>query len=336
MPAIISFILPFFNIEIRSKQFINLITKLVSLSSEFELEIILVNDGSVDSSEYLVKKAFPEQGKIRLLNKKNGGLSDARNRGIEIARGKYVMFIDDDDDIDIFNLKKILKFCELNTFDLLRFGAIEISEDGCEVLHRCKNTDVFSGMESLEIQLVHDKLFYTPAWAYVYNSNLLKNNNFIVGIYHEDCEFIPRIFFFAKRSLTLDLNVYRYYRRSNSITTSTDCKKVKKRVSDLSLANTKITDLIHASNSKRHGDTLSYRLLQLLNYQRQTARSSKSIYILFSTYIHFMKIFCRLVQLCWKGHISWTVPNKAANQASEFIKVLVRSKARKAINAMRA
>ena len=93
MKELISIIVPVYNVE---KYLNRCIDSLISQTYQ-NIEIILVDDGSTDSSSEIVDGYLKKDNRIKVFHKDNGGLSDARNKGIEISKGKYLSFVDSDD-----------------------------------------------------------------------------------------------------------------------------------------------------------------------------------------------------------------------------------------------
>lgn len=201
-----------------------------------EYEIIVVNDGSPDDSARLVQKVQEVQlgqdgsTNIKLVNRENGGLSAARNTGLEHATGEYVWFIDSDDWVEPNCISSLLTYAEDNHLDVHCFGLQLAFEDGktekynisCEK-HRCD----YSGDEFI------CKVGMPPAaWAALYRRDFLLKNKlrFMEGILHEDQEFTPRAYFLAKRIAYTDMIVYNYLQRTGSIMKS---KRSAKRCKDL-------------------------------------------------------------------------------------------------------
>ena len=87
-----------------------------------ECEILCINDGSTDNSAEIVKKYQENNSDIILVNKENGGLSSARNSGLDHAKGKYVLFADPDDYLEANYLKRLIMLMEENNADSLKFG----------------------------------------------------------------------------------------------------------------------------------------------------------------------------------------------------------------------
>ena len=102
--GLVSIIVPVYNIEKYLEQCINsLINQTYS-----NIEIILVNDGSNDRSSNICERYEKKIDNIMLLNKPNGGLSDARNYGISAAKGEYIVFVDGDDYVDKYYVEKLI------------------------------------------------------------------------------------------------------------------------------------------------------------------------------------------------------------------------------------
>lgn len=101
----VSVIIPAFNAENTIRRCID--SLLVQTYSDFE--IIAVNDGSCDSTESLIISLAEEDGRIRLVNQKNGGVSAARNKGIEESTGEFLCFVDSDDVVDPCFLESLMK-----------------------------------------------------------------------------------------------------------------------------------------------------------------------------------------------------------------------------------
>ena len=97
MPKV-SVIIPVYNVE----QYIRECLESVCFQTLNDIEILVVNDGTKDRSIEVIEDLIAADGRIRLINKKNGGLSSARNAGIDSASGEYVLFLDSDDYLDVF------------------------------------------------------------------------------------------------------------------------------------------------------------------------------------------------------------------------------------------
>ena len=103
MPPLISIIIPVYNVE----KYLDKCINSVLMQTYKNIEILLINDGSTDSSGQICESYAKKDSRIKVIHKENGGLSDARNVGIEHSTGSYIMFVDSDDYIDC-NMASVL------------------------------------------------------------------------------------------------------------------------------------------------------------------------------------------------------------------------------------
>ena len=222
-----SIIMPGYNVEDYIERAINSILN----QSEKDFELIIVNDGSTDNTKSICEKYLKKDKRIKLINKTNGGLSDARNKGVNKATGNYIIFIDSDDYWDKDLLKEINKSLDNNP-DVVRFQIRTIDENN-------KSTDysesVFknkSGEEAFNI--ITGYHFVENAWAYAVNRDyyLKEKFEFKKGKIHEDYGLTPLIIIKASKVNSINYIGYNYCIRSNSIMTNNDYEKIKKKVND--------------------------------------------------------------------------------------------------------
>ena len=176
-----------------------------------EIEIIVVNDGSPDNSEEIIKryaKEYPE--KIKAYKKENGGLSDARNYGIKKATGEYIGFVDSDDYVSTDMYQKLYDKAISDKLDIVLCDTINLYEDGKEILVKSnlKYTD----------DVVKNYLLSPPmAWLRLYKRELFNDLEFKKGIYYEDLELTPRMVKYTKKIGFLEEGLYYYLQRVGSI-----------------------------------------------------------------------------------------------------------------------
>lgn len=191
------------------------------------LEILLVDDGSPDRCGVLCDQYAEKYPFVKALHKKNGGLSSARNYGVDRASGEWIIFVDSDDYVDK-DMCRILqeKIEKTAGLDAVVYDGFE--ENGSENRIRdgfCEN-GLVSGREYL---LYHykNRSLNVEAWLYAYRRNFLKEHHlsFKEGILHEDVEFAPRAMLQAQKVLELDQPLYHYVVRENSISTAKDMEK---------------------------------------------------------------------------------------------------------------
>lgn len=182
-----------------------------------EYEVIVVNDGSPDNSLDIAEKYAAKYSNIRIISRDNGGLSAARNTGLEQASGEYIWFVDSDDYISSDSVSLILE--KANGVDMINIAYQEVV-DG-ELSKICNPKNVKTGHELLTAGIA------VPAQFHVYKNNLLRSKNlkFIEGILHEDMEFTPRVCFLSKTIDSINCPLYFYRIRSGSIMTTIKPKR---------------------------------------------------------------------------------------------------------------
>lgn len=230
---VLSIIVPIYKVE---KYLAKCVDSLLDqdLPSE-EYEIILVDDGSPDSCGKICDDYAARYSNIKVVHRENGGLSAARNSGIEVAQGKYVQFVDSDDFLEHNVLKTLVDKMETDNLDVLRFNYQNVNEEN-KVFEPNKVSKPFVDYRD-EVcggsTFITERLgFGCYAWQFMIRCELLENCRFKEGIYFEDTEWTPRMLHKAKRATSTDMMVYNYLLREGSITQSVDEKKKKKVLDD--------------------------------------------------------------------------------------------------------
>lgn len=203
--------------------------------SSSDYEIIVVNDGSTDRTKEIAEGYVSSHSNVILINQQNKGLSGARNSGVNVARGLYVMYIDSDDYIEKNVLGGLLAQAERDNLDVLRYNYRNVDEDYNVIVPKRNNKlyvdysgDVTDGFSFL----THRLGYACYAWQFLIKAEIAKNVLFKEGIYFEDTEWAPRMLNEAKRVASTDLVVYNYLKRTNSITNAVDEAKKRKVIED--------------------------------------------------------------------------------------------------------
>lgn len=182
------------------------------------LEIILVDDGSPDGCGELCDRFAEEDPRIRVLHKENGGLSDARNKGLDIATGEYILFVDSDDFIHPQMVEILYRNLQAAEADISVCGFLSV-EEGEEVslaLSGESKTEVFEGEEVMHC-LQHRNLLTVVAWNKLYKRSLFAELRYPKGKLHEDEFLIHHLLHQCKRIVYTDGKLYYYLQRSGSI-----------------------------------------------------------------------------------------------------------------------
>ena len=175
-----------------------------------EYEIIAINDGSSDNSLQILNAYALKYPNIRVINQENRGLGATRNRGLNLAIGEYIWFVDSDD--------WVLENCLLDIYE------------------NCKAVDI---LETDRAYLYKDHVVYiniakwTGVPGYIFNREFLIKNKLIFreNIYFEDSEFTPRVLYLSNKTVLYKKAIYYYYQRTGSIVHS----ESKKHCTDLIL-----------------------------------------------------------------------------------------------------
>ena len=200
-----------------------------------DYEIILVDDGSPDRCGEICDGYAARYANVKAVHRKNGGLSAARNTGIEVAQGEYVQFVDSDDYLEPNVLKAMVEKMDSDKLDILRFNYQNVNEryEVFDPYKVCKSfvdyrDDVCDGLTFLTERLG----FGCYAWQFVIRREILQGCLFKEGIYFEDTEWTPRLLLKAQRVTSTNVMVYNYLMREGSITQSVEEAKKRKVLAD--------------------------------------------------------------------------------------------------------
>lgn len=216
----ISIIVPIYNVE---KYLNRCISSLVQQTYN-NLEIILVDDGSPDNSAEICEEWKKKDSRIIVFHKKNGGLSDARNYGIECSHGDYIAFVDSDDYVDLNMYQTMLASMLKNECKLACCGRYYKTKNQ-EIQSRCLNNEtVFTDSEAIH-QLLTNGCIEEAVWDKLYSASLWKDLRFPKGEINEDIVVIPEILRRSERIVHVGLPLYYYCYNGSSITKSGYSKK---------------------------------------------------------------------------------------------------------------
>ncbi len=236
---LVSIIVPVYNVE----QYIDECLDSIKQQTYKNLEIIVVEDCSTDSSLQMLQSHLDDK-RIKLIqHHKNGGLSAARNTGIKAATGEYLMFVDSDDIIDS-NLISVCLDCALQkNADVITYGFVPF-KDGLtqpELAYPTNNLNIKSVM-------LDNSYFNLPhfAWLKFIRSSSVRSASleFPVGLYYEDWPFHWHLGLATATRYQLQADLYLYRQRGSSITGSTG-----KELLDLFIIHSKVSSLLQNHNN---------------------------------------------------------------------------------------
>lgn len=225
--------------------------------SQDAFEVIAIDDGSSDNSLEILTNKKTIYKNLQVFSQSNQGVSATRNRGIDLAKGKYIVFIDSDDYIVKNTLKLFIGFVEENSIQIVGFKKIRTqSRDFLETLYDkdkalARLKKVIKGVDYLS------KIYFSDSCCtYFIETKFLKESNvrFIEGRIMEDMLFVAQMLSKAERTSFFPLDIYRYVINPNSIWTSTEPEDLKISVEDFVFM-TKKYDLLIAELKQKGVDT---------------------------------------------------------------------------------
>lgn len=221
---LISVIVPVYNVEQYLEKCVNSIIN----QTYKNLEIILVDDGATDSSGNMCDELAKSDNRIKVYHKENGGLSDARNYGVERATGDYIGFVDSDDYIDSEMYEKLYEAIKKENVDVAECSLKVIYPGKIELFTDEKYYKVLGKTEYLEEYLTIKKIFGS-VWTKLIKSDVAKKLVFPKGKLYEDTYYAYDLIEKVDRYVIMNNPYYNYLMRENSITNA----KFNPRILDL-------------------------------------------------------------------------------------------------------
>lgn len=214
MKPLISIIVPVYNVEMYLAKCVDSILA----QTYTNLEIFLVNDGSFDCCGKLCDEYAKEDKRIKVIHKKNGGLSDARNVAIDVATGEFITFIDSDDyvtDDYIMTLYSLIEKYECKVSIALYNTFVEGSKP--KVVNRVYREDCQTNIKAIE-EMFYQEKYDTASWAKLYHSSLFATGiRYPKGIVYEDLATTYLLIFQSDKVAFCNRRIYNYLLRRDSI-----------------------------------------------------------------------------------------------------------------------
>lgn len=209
----ISVIIPVYNVERYLKRCIDSVIN----QTYKDLEIILVDDGSTDNSGVICDDLKSIDSRIKVIHKKNGGLSSARNAGIKVATGEYIGFVDSDDWIDIDMYESLISAIEETKSEVAVTGICRVYDNGYFKNQFTRNSvEVYRGVE-IVAEYLKQNSFSTAAYDKLYKSELFSHRRFPEGKLYEDAPVIYDILKSINKIVCVGKPQYKYFQRADSI-----------------------------------------------------------------------------------------------------------------------
>lgn len=207
----LSIIIPCYNVE---KYLYRCLNSLINTT----YEILLIDDGSTDNTSVLCD-SYKKYSNVKVFHKVNGGLSDARNYGIERATGKYIVFLDSDDYVDVNSLEILLQYINNTDADLIYCDFFKNNNGTIIKQNTIDKIECLTGCEAMN-KLILNKNYYPMVWKCIYRRDFIIENSlyFKKSFLHEDEDWMPRALFKSKNVILHTDGFYYYCLNSQSIT----------------------------------------------------------------------------------------------------------------------
>lgn len=259
MDKLISVIIPAYNIEAYIERCLD---SIVGQTYE-NLEVIIVDDGSTDRTGELLDQYKENDHRIKVFHKKNGGVSSARNFGLDVAHGDYIGFVDGDDVIEKDMFQMLIELMEQEQVDIAHCGYKMVFPDRVDDYYNTRKKKIQSHTEGLE-DLLSGQMIEPAVYNKLYKSRLFEHVRFDENLkINEDLKVNYLLFRQAQKSVYYDVPKYSYMIRGNSATGS----------------NTLI---------KKNQDTL-----QVFQYIYHDCNNEKLKQIIYQRYIYLLMAICR-------------------------------------------
>lgn len=272
---LLSVIVPAYNVE----KYIEKCVKSILTQRGIKYEVIIINDGSTDSTLSIAQEFEKKYSNVRVIDKKNNGVGDARNTGIKNARGKYIAFVDSDDYLYPNTYGILFDIIGNELFDVACFNFIKVYEDQNDISYNEKISKILIEKEDIMKNFYIDNIT-SYVWDKVYSINLFKENKifFPEKKLYEDLRTIYEVMKKAEKVIKIDLNGYMYLQRKDSST-----KKVKKKNFDDFISEyKKVLDSIDRDKnySNLEEEIMTYKVLKNNVLVRMKMRAEDKNYII--------------------------------------------------------
>lgn len=224
---LISIIVPVHNV----KQYLNRCIQSLVAQTYSNIEIILIDDGSTDGSQDICDTWERTDWRIKVIHQKNFGISVARNSGLDIAKGDFIMFVDSDDYVasDICEIL-IDEITKKDDIDCVICGALHVDDTGVIAqLFSVETPLMLSGIDAIKDRYLANlnRLNIVNCWGKLFRKSIWENLRFTGGIYYEDLDIMPHIFTKCRYVYSIPHIGYFYYQRLGSAShgTGTDNKR---------------------------------------------------------------------------------------------------------------
>lgn len=274
---LISVIMPVYKVE---KYLDTCIQSLVN-QTHTNLDIILVDDGSPDQSGYICDQWAKKDPRIQVIHKANSGPSDARNAGLEIAKGEYIAYADSDDILHPEMYQRLLSVLVAQKADIVECDYQTFFDGSTPDFSPVEeNISAYTAEEALS-HLISGETFRYLVWNKLYRRSVMENLRFLSGKIHEDVFYVYQVFGLCNKIVKLSSPLYLYRQWPESIMgTAFSLKRLdslEARNAQIQYVQTHFPSLVPKATSQYLGSCLYYGQMALRHKDKILAKKAVSL-----------------------------------------------------------
>lgn len=215
MDDLISVIVPVYKVE----KYLSRCVESILAQTYKNFELILVDDGSPDQSGAICDEYALKDKRVNVIHKKNGGVSDARNAGLELQKGEYLTFIDSDDWIRIEYLEHLYYMLKKAEADIAICNYFRCTQASATINQKLSVEKIYeySNIEALEQFTSHFCTQMIVPWGKLYRAKLFTDIRYPIGRVHEDDFTTHKLIYLARKVVITSKPLLNYFQRSDSI-----------------------------------------------------------------------------------------------------------------------
>lgn len=218
--GLISIIVPVYN----AKDYITKCVNSILQQSYQQIELILIDDGSTDGSANICDMVKDIDCRVQVIHSVNGGAAAARNKGLDIARGEYIMFVDSDDYIDLQLCEKLLQGLKSADAKCCMSGYQIVTEQDKGQCFNAESVVCMSGKSAIEKRYIDgcECINIINPWGKLYHWSMWKKIRFTSGLYYEDLDVMPYLYLYCDKVVCIPDIGYFYLQRIGSCSHGVD------------------------------------------------------------------------------------------------------------------
>lgn len=267
---LVSVIVPIYNVE----QYLPRCIESILAQTYKNFELILVDDGSPDKCPEICEKYAEKDNRISVIHKINGGLSDARNAGLDIAKGDFITFVDSDDMIAPNAIEILLNAFKESNADIVITTRYNVFSEQNKICLTANSGDLRIVNPNEAEKTIFCENTRWEAWGTLYKAELFENEEFPVGKLYEDLALVPLIVLKANKVCFADTAIYYYFRRTDSIMADS---KVRVKIDLLEICKMLIDKMNHTIENSQMLADINAGILSELSLRVELAENNISV-----------------------------------------------------------